>query len=345
VPASSLKGSLSFIYAFFKFGSQNLGEIMKNFKNILITLSLLVSLQAFAAEAPIPHPTQSTTLSGGPTDIKLIITRLLTNFKNYDDAINAINALYQTDKRFRRLVDTNSQALFTEIANNYACLLKEEIAQDLKIASIRNLSQSKEDNWLKKAIAEDESARQGAGSAIYETPLYQAIRQDNLTQVKNLVADSADFKKIATEAIALRPVGMLPTNEKTLQIVQFFLEKGLDPHCLGWALVNYAGSATQVRTKEEKDLEILKLLITNGVNVNYKRGGDTALLWATATAKGYTPQATLATVTYLLEHGANPNIKHRHLHQTALDFAEENRLYNIIPLLQRYGAKHGNELP
>jgi hypothetical protein len=63
-----------------QFQKQFLGETMKNFKKILAALSLLASLQGFAVQERIPYPTQSATLSGAPTDIKLVISRLLTNF-------------------------------------------------------------------------------------------------------------------------------------------------------------------------------------------------------------------------------------------------------------------------
>jgi ankyrin repeat protein len=143
----------------------------------------------------------------------------------------------------------------------------------------------------------------------------------------------------------MKVFGSNPTSEWTIQTIKFLLQKGLKPECLRSALVNYAGAATTSYDSKNLDLEIVKLLINHGVDINSKDlNKETALISAIRNGAVWGTPPTLATVTYLLENGANPNIKDVK-GKTALDWAELKNQANIIPILQKYGAKHGNELP
>lgn len=326
---------------------------MKNIKNILIALSMLVSLQAIAMQ-PIPHPTQSTTLSGAPTEIKIIITQLLTNFKKYDDAIKAVNALYQTDKKFRSIVETtNPEWLINTLAQNY-CRTKERIANNLKIKSVRALLSSPEENWLKTAIAQENAER----GEMFENPnpFIQAILSDNFELVKAL-APEYDLKRLGCaigESIAINIVtGGSPITVQTDRIIQFLLENGINPNSLNALLVLAAKEATihgatymfQEELYNNTALDLVKLLVRYNVDANYKLAGSTALLEAVSHANNNSHVSTSQTIAYLLYQGkANPNVKNSD-GKTALDLAEEKQLKYVIPVLEAYGAKHGNELP
>lgn len=316
---------------------------MKNFKIAILALALLASFQeGFAAEAPAA--VQSAGLTGVPTDIKQMITRLLTNFRKYEDAINAINALYQTNQKFRQIVEVDAQWLLNDVANNFACASKETIANDLKIASLKNLLKSPRDNWLKSAIAQEKEAPRttlrGSPKAAF---LARAIKADNLEEVERLVAQGGNFKKIAAQAIAQRAFEGLIT-EKTLEIVDFLIQNGISAQCLDWALFEYAPLASNDTSMRNLYLEMVKKLIAGGANVNNKKYGYTVLI-QTLQASDERRQSSYETLKYLLENGANPNIKDPK-GKTALDIASESGVLKQFAdyLLRSFGAKHSSEL-
>jgi len=79
------------------------------------------------------------------------------------------------------------------------------------------------------------------------------------------------------------------------------------------------------------DLESLKLLLSKGAHVNAVSDGQTALIGASL-------YGNVTLITYLLTHGANPNL-HSDNAPTALTNAVESRSTNAINLLIHHGAK------
>ena len=73
------------------------------------------------------------------------------------------------------------------------------------------------------------------------------------------------------------------------------------------------------------------------VKINYQDdNGKTPLMWASINGH-------LNVVQYLIEEGANPNIKNNK-GKTALDLAEENGHKKVAEFLRKARAKHGNEI-
>ena len=111
---------------------------------------------------------------------------------------------------------------------------------------------------------------------------------------------------------------MLASSEGHLEMVKLLVENGAD----------YT-NALRLASREGH-LEIVKLLIENGANINAKdNDGETALM--RASYNGH-----LEVVKYLIENGADVNIKDNYYGITALDFARDEEIKEV---LRKAGAK------
>ena len=111
---------------------------------------------------------------------------------------------------------------------------------------------------------------------------------------------------------------MLASSEGHLEMVKLLVENGAD----------YT-NALRLASREGH-LEIVKLLIENGANINAKdNDGETALM-------GASYNGHLEVVKYLIENGADVNIKDNYYGITALDFARDEEIKEV---LRKAGAK------
>ncbi|MBW3636950.1 MAG: ankyrin repeat domain-containing protein, partial [Armatimonadetes bacterium] len=112
--------------------------------------------------------------------------------------------------------------------------------------------------------------------------------------------------------------------------VEALLKKGANPNRIGAG--GLVGGTPLTWATEKSDLKIMKALIRGGADVNKRIGRDfTALMLAP------TPQAAQL----LLDAGANPRLQNED-GQTALQFAQEMKLSQVVKVLLRAETKHKN---
>jgi len=194
-------------------------------------------------------------------------------------------------------------------------------------------------NKVKACLAHgaDVNAASGGGTAL-ET----AAQQGNLALVRLLIKDGAktDAPHLG-DALLSAAVGGVP------EVVIFFLDRGAGVNFRGKrGLTPLTAAAAPVAPD---GLEIVRLLVKRGADVNAPgEDGLTALQVAVAG-----PDPNPDVVRFLLDKGANPNVKDKPLGRTVLDEAKEvaqsARQENdtlakadcalVICLLKRAGAK------
>ncbi|HTY25989.1 MAG TPA: ankyrin repeat domain-containing protein [Desulfomonilaceae bacterium] len=187
--------------------------------------------------------------------------------------------------------------------------------------------------------------------------LMEAIRQNHVAQVQDLLAKGADINAKDTYGV---PALMWAAAWGRLQIVKLLLEKGADVNAkdkVGQTalMLTRQGGADLVRLLLDKGADIntkdkaghtalmsatrygqadvMEVLLNNGADVNAKDNyGRTALM--TASWSGGRPEV----VKLLLDKGADVNAEDQN-GQTALTLASEKGHTEIVELLKAHGAK------
>ncbi len=112
--------------------------------------------------------------------------------------------------------------------------------------------------------------------------------------------------------------------------VNNLLQRGANPNRIGAG--GLVGGTPLIWATEKSDLKIMKVLITGGADVNKRIGREfTALMLAP------TPQAAQL----LLDAGANPLLQNEG-GQTALQYAQEMKLPQVVKVLRRAETRHKN---
>lgn len=165
------------------------------------------------------------------------------------------------------------------------------------------------------------------------TPLIEAANKSNLEMIKLLVEKGADVNGKSKDG--LTPVMVAVTAEgaaaERQEAVKFLLEKGADLNVR--YLLNGFGVTPLMLAVQQKDLEVVKLILAHKVDVN---SYDNNTRWTALMAA--VNDNSLEIVKELLAKGANVNFKAKN-NVTALDLARGNNNAEMVKLLTNAGAK------
>jgi len=164
------------------------------------------------------------------------------------------------------------------------------------------------------------------------TPLIEAANKSNLEMIKLLVEKGADVNGKSKDG--LTPVMAAVTAESAAarqEAVKFLLEKGADLNVR--YLLNGFGVTPLMLAVQQKDLEVVKLILAHKVDVN---SYDNNTRWTALMAA--VNDNSLEIVKELLAKGANVNFKAKN-NVTALAIAQSNNNTEMVKLLTNAGAK------
>jgi ankyrin repeat protein len=197
------------------------------------------------------------------------------------------------------------------------------------------------------------------------SPLLVAIMNSNWDLAKQLILAGADVNQwdIFGEAPLFTAVGQRnqtsggkgsidPLNETTgLAIVRMLLERGANPNMQLFfkpanvrGATNVRGTTPLIRAANNADLEVVKLLLEHGADVNLNTADRQTAVMATITGRAPETQA-LEIIRVLHDAGADVNViglvNHREENRggTALHFAVRKRYKEVIKKLAEYGIK------
>ncbi len=159
-----------------------------------------------------------------------------------------------------------------------------------------------------------------------ESAVVAAYEKDHIEIMKFLVEHGAQVDDI------LYRFFMFAIDEK-IEMTQFFLEHG--------ATIDAKSFVTATGFRNRNNLELVKVLLASGVDINGKdNNGKTALQSASVRKFGSTLDENLEMVKLLLENGADPNIKDLEGNTALITIAAENwqEDANTVDLLLKYGA-------
>jgi len=195
------------------------------------------------------------------------------------------------------------------------------------------------------------------------SPLLLAIMNENWDLAKQLIEAGANVNQwdIYGEAPLFTAVGLRnqisgghasidPLNEtKGLTIVRMLLERGANPNMQLFfrpanvrGATNTRGSTPLIRAATNADLEVVKLLLQHGADVNLNMADRQTAMMAVLAGRASEPQA-LEMLRILHEAGADVNvialINHREESRggTALHYAVRKRYKEVIKKLAEYG--------
>jgi uncharacterized protein len=196
------------------------------------------------------------------------------------------------------------------------------------------------------------------------SPLLLAIMNANWDLAKQLIEAGADVNQwdIYGEAPLFTAVGLRnqlsgghasidPLNEtKGLTIVRMLLERGANPNMQLFfrpanvrGATNTRGSTPLIRAATNADLEVFKLLLQHGADVNLNMADRQTAMMAILAGRASEPQA-LEMIRILHEAGADLNVialvNHREESRggTALHYAVRKRYKEVIKKLAEYGV-------
>jgi ankyrin repeat protein len=174
-----------------------------------------------------------------------------------------------------------------------------------------------------KRFTRERAEINATGSIDNVTPLMSAARRGRLEAVKMLLNSGADVNARARD---LRTALMEAAGGGNLHVVQLLLDKGADLNartCDGETVLMQAASGGNA--------EVVKVFLDKGVNIDARtRFGHTALMSAVEAR-------SMAVVKSLLDRGASVNFHRATDSATALKLARQNRLPEIVKLLEARG--------
>jgi hypothetical protein len=153
-----------------------------------------------------------------------------------------------------------------------------------------------------------------------ETPLLIAILDDDVAQVRDLLARGADINALDKGMDSTALGGAVSRGNP--ELVQVLINAGADPN-----VKNGSEQTALMRLNERSSVEIVRALLDAGAKVNHKdEDGDTALHEAAALEKTEILQA-------LLDSGAKVNARNKEGKTALMVAAEDGQLENVRALL------------
>lgn len=196
----------------------------------------------------------------------------------------------------------------------------EEYLTPLILASIKGYSKIAKMLLIKGAKVDDKTELQN-------TALKYAVSYDQLEIVKILIKNKANIHDKYEKGTTLL-MKTINGNKNNLSIAKLLIEKGIKVD----EKDKYGGTAFMYAAAYGNYIDLLKLLLKNGADVNsVAKGGYTALLGATGLG-------IVEVVKFLIDNGADINAKNEQ-GKTALMIVEEHKKLKIVELLKKAAAK------
>lgn len=287
---------------------------MKNIKNALLLLSVLICLPLIGAEAP-PRLPSATSFNNLPNDVKRLITSSIAS-NNVEEVAQTILSLNKTNRFFRNFVRSEAGliSIFEQMPYTANALyLSERLENNHRIfPMIRNLAVTK---WLTNA----------AGQLRYGPELYNAVSQNNIPEIQRLLKDkniNLNWHNVNHSGkTALMNSYFYPT------IVRMLLDAGANPNA-----IDSSGKTALIYASAHELPEVLTMLLNAGADPDRQDSThqDTALIQS---IQWNNPE----NVRVLLAAGANPNLE-THGGTTALKLAMHMNYKEIIDMLLKAGV-------
>lgn len=267
------------------------------------------------------------TLEGLPHDIKTLIVPHLANKRSFEEAITAIKTLYK-NKTFYPVITKPAifMGLVSDLENNF-CVDIETIIKALIEARV--FVPKSVQPLLRAKIKKEQD---------FKGWVTWAIAEDVRPKMRELMEEGVNAKAAGLTGVINRIRSATPASAEFVNAVTLLFEEGLNANCenFGALLITQASRAVQgapalPNDPVNHDLEILRLLLAHGADVNYVNPytGDTPLISAAEAGRGHADELTLHTLLYA---GANKNARNMN-GRTAYDYARNNR--DLSPELLR----------
>jgi len=203
------------------------------------------------------------------------------------------------NKSFYKKEIEKTKAWIEELYNHYPALKLQKQKEDERIErenqeTLRRAKKREEEERRKKREAYEKSKK--------ECALVAAIEFHYPNDVKKLLEEGSDPN--CYDSIGITPLFAAITN-KDISTITLLLEHGADIHKMdahnGYNALSWAAGGSG--NDEDKSIEIVKLFLRHGANVNYQHNGSETAL--TVAAKGC---KNFEMVKLLLDHGADPTL-------------------------------------
>lgn len=205
------------------------------------------------------------------------------------------------------------------------------VAQPPEVIAVHNLLQAVERGDMEKVKALIDGGTDVNGQFNGRNALHTACRQDSSEMVELLISKGADVNAKAEDGKGRTALQIAVGNRKGAgAIVPVLIKHRVDVNDRGPSGNTALHEAVGKYGNRKYSIDIVKLMLSKGADVNAADGGNTPLLDAILHQRP-------VMVKLLLEHGAKPNIKGKK-GKTPLFCAVENKQPEMVKHLLEHGA-------
>ena len=180
---------------------------------------------------------------------------------------------------------------------------------------------------------------------MYEEELFEAIENNNIEKVKNIVESEVPV----VDAECINKALSIATKQKYWELVKYLIEKGADVN----TKAEYERETALILASEKENLEMVKYLVEKGAsNINdalriaSNKGNLEIVKYLVEKGASNINQALtvaleekdLELIKYLIEHGANVDYDYDNKVKTALIIASETGNFDMVKYLVEKGA-------
>lgn len=227
---------------------------------------------------------------------------------------------------------------FDEVARFLLALGSGSEAKDILALSLIRAAENGDLNAVKELLAKgvDVNAQTELSKGLKRnTPLIAAVRRSRVEIVTFLLTARANPNLSGATGENALSSAVATGN---LDIIRMLLKHGADPN-----IKNFAGDTPLMYAITTGNMDIIKILLDHGAEANVKNSAGTSPLMYAVDGRVRDNQKMTAIVRMLIAAGADVNGKDKQ-GRTVLLFAVQSRNRETIELLQRSGAKIGDEV-